>query len=517
VSSIDYWEQFDWILVGYSTGKICIWEAEKAQQIKLIVGVFTSPVIRISFLDEATRIIASDTEGNIKLVSLTKVLLLYAQTVSWELLLPDGPVIDMDVILIDNTCLVAFATRTRLFIYDMKGAPVLLKEPIVMDIPILRRDQEVPLPYLTWRPHSKKTKPTLAVAHARMLRIYEIDKDKVEEDVTIETQFDICGLVWTAQRVIIIVDAREQVFLIDPKSEDSIVESYDITHLERHYDTTFGSVKSFHSSLTHAPAIVYIMGKHTFSSIIIKPWDERVDSLIKMGLWPEALSLADDFHKGRGRAVIGLPEDAAQSRQITSQYITDAITKYLRVMLKSDRPNREIFKTVGTTCVDYCLRVHRLDILFNTVHETFQTNGYEGTFLELLEPFILKDELKTMPSDIFDKFVYQYSKPELCLRLDQCISRLDLSNFEFEKVLRYCKRKNLELHQSMVYAYNEEKGEYITPLALVMEYCDSNPRRVAEVVIMYMQKYLTGQIKHSDVIQVTKADLLDYIFRMFYY
>jgi hypothetical protein len=472
VNSISYNESMDWIAVGYSTGKICVWDATKAQQVKLVTGVFDNPVLQISFLDEPTKIFASDSNGNVKIVNLTKVLHYYAQSISFECTLHDGPVIDLDVVSTENKCFVAFIAKNHLCLYDMKGIPVLIRE-IVLDMPILKHHQEQPLPYLSWRPllsTAKKKRPTLAVALGRIIRIYEITPyDKAEEDNAIETPFDICGLAWIAERVIMVVDAREQLNVIDPKSEDAIVESYDISHLERNCELHF-NVKSFHNSIGDCDNILYIMGKHTFSSIIIKTWDERVDSLIKMGLWPEALSLADDFHKGRGRAVIGLPDDASQSREITSQYITDAITKYLRVMLKSEKPSRETFKSVGTTCVDYCLRVHRLDILFETVHETFQQSGYEGTFLELLEPFILKDELKTIPNDIFDKFVYHYSKAETVLRLDKCVCRLDLSEYDFDKVIRYCRRSGMELVESMVYAYNEEKGEYINPLNLLMTY-----------------------------------------------
>lgn len=35
-------------------------------------------------------------------------------------------------------------------------------------------------------------------------------------------------------------------------------------------------------------------------------WQERIETLVGAGLWLDALSLALDFHEGRGKAIVGM-------------------------------------------------------------------------------------------------------------------------------------------------------------------------------------------------------------------
>lgn len=51
---------------------------------------------------------------------------------------------------------------------------------------------------------------------------------------------------------------------------------------------------------------IYLLGMHSIHTVHLLTWQERIETLVGAGRWLDALSLALDFHEGRGKAIVGM-------------------------------------------------------------------------------------------------------------------------------------------------------------------------------------------------------------------
>lgn len=56
-------------------------------------------------------------------------------------------------------------------------------------------------------------------------------------------------------------------------------------------------------------------------------------------------------------------------------------------------------------------------------------------FLELLEPYILKDMLGSLPPEIMQALVEHYSTKGWLQRVEQCVLHMDMLSLDFNQVL----------------------------------------------------------------------------------
>jgi hypothetical protein len=61
-----------------------------------------------------------------------------------------------------------------------------------------------------------------------------------------------------------------------------------------------------------------------------------------------------------------------------------------------------------------------------------------GMFLEVLEPYILKDMLGSLPPEIMQALVEHYSSKGWLQRVEQCILHMDISSLDFNQVYIIC-------------------------------------------------------------------------------
>jgi hypothetical protein len=56
-----------------------------------------------------------------------------------------------------------------------------------------------------------------------------------------------------------------------------------------------------------------------------------------------------------------------------------------------------------------------------------------GTFLELLEPYILKDMLGALPPEVMQALVEHYSQRGWLERVEQCVLHMDIASLDFNQ------------------------------------------------------------------------------------
>lgn len=72
------------------------------------------------------------------------------------------------------------------------------------------------------------------------------------------------------------------------------------------------------------------------SIVAVLSWKERINALVKVNAWTEALAVAFEFFEGRARAVIGLPDERNLREEVVRGHIASLLVSYLDVSLNID-------------------------------------------------------------------------------------------------------------------------------------------------------------------------------------
>ena len=227
--------------------------------------------------------------------------------------------------------------------------------------------------------------------------------------------------------------------------------------------------QSFHASIcTHRGKLFMIGLKSPFVTVVLG-WAERINAIVEKGRWLDALALSLDFYHGRAKAVKGLPRDPVRAAAKIGARIEQLLYEYVKSNLAIPIPkDPSHFDIVATVCIDYCLILGRLDILFQLIHPLFQQRKKSGLLLEKLEPFILGDKLSSLPPEVIQQIVKHYiSQPNLIPKLEQILLHLDIALLDFHTIVNLCIKHHLST--ALFHLYIDGLNDFITPMDHLMK------------------------------------------------
>jgi len=110
----------EWLLAGYSSGVVLVWELKTAALIRKITDAFGSPVENMSFLRDKQRFIASDSKGLVKLFTLTRLFFKYILDVILLTEKSDNPVLQITALpppsmqcIYSDHCFIALVNKSK--------------------------------------------------------------------------------------------------------------------------------------------------------------------------------------------------------------------------------------------------------------------------------------------------------------------------------------------------------------------------------------------------------------------
>lgn len=149
---------------------------------------------------------------------------------------------------------------------------------------------------------------------------------------------------------------------------------------------------------------------------------------------------------------------------------------------------KEQFTRVGGVAVEFCVHINRTDILFDDIFSKFVAVQHRDTFLELLEPYILKDMLGSLPPEIMQALVEHYSSKGWLQRVEQCVLHMDISSLDFNQVVRLCREHGL--YGALVYLFNKGLDDFRAPLEELLVVLRNSERESAYALGYRMLVYL---------------------------
>ncbi|KAI4319055.1 hypothetical protein MLD38_032703 [Melastoma candidum] len=363
--------------------------------------------------------------------------------------------------------------------------------------------REGSMPYTAWKSMTQGSESSTQPAAGRVSLLAVAWDRKVQVAKLVSSDLKVCskwaldstaiGVAWLDDQMLVVMMVTGQICLFT--RDGSIIHQTsfavdgtggdDLVMYHTQFVNIFGNPeKAYHNSIAVRGASVYFLGPFHLIISRLLPWKERIYVLRKGGDWMGALNMAMALYDGQAHGVIDLPRTLVAVQDAIMPYLVellfsyvDEVFSYISVAFcnqvgkiqemdeKSTSLQTEIkeqFTRVGGVAVEFCVHINRTDILFDDVFSKFVVVHHRETFLELLEPYILKDMLSSLPPEIMQALVEHYSSRGWLQRVEQCVLHMDISSLDFNQVVKLCREHGL--YCALVYLFNRGLDDYRSPL-----------------------------------------------------
>lgn len=357
----------------------------------------------------------------------------------------------------------------------------------------------------------------LAIAWDQKVQVAKLLKSelKVIEKWTLESE--AVGLAWLGDQMLAILTLTAQLclyakdgnlihqtsFSVDGFRGDNLISH----HI--YFGNSLGNTeKAYHNGIAVRGATIYILGQEHLIVSRLLSWKERIEVLRKAGDWIGALNMAMALYDGQSHGLVDLPKNLDDLQIMVMPYLAELLQAYVsevfsylsvacynqNTKLDQSIEIKEQYIRVGGVAVEFCVHIRRTDILFDDILNKFDEAHQKETFLELLEPYILKDMLGSLPPEIMQALVEHYSKRGWLQRIEQCVLHMDILSLDFNQVVRLCREHRLDC--ALIYLFNKGLDDFRTPLEeLLLVLRDStreNATALGYRVIVYLKYCFQG-------------------------
>ncbi|OVA04700.1 Clathrin [Macleaya cordata] len=396
--------------------------------------------------------------------------------------------------------------------------------------------REGSMPYTAWkctlqtRDSSTENIPTetsdkaslLAIAWDRKVQVAKLVKSELKVYREWALDSSAIGVAWLDDQMLVVLTLRGHLCLFAKEGTELHRSSFsvdgsgadDLIAYHTYLTNIFGNPeKAYHNCVAVRGATIYILGSMQLVVSRLLPWKERIQVLRKAGDWMGALDMAMRLYDGQAHGVIDLPRTVDAIREAIMPYLVELVLSYVdevfsyisvafcnqigRVEQVDDPKSRsssvqsemeEQFARVGGVAVEFCVHIKRIDILFDDIFSKFVAVQHGGTFLELLEPYILKDMLGCLPPEIMQALVEHYSSKGWLQRVEQCVLHMDISSLDFNQVVRLCREHGL--YGALIYLFNRGLDDFRAPLEELLLVVQNSQRENASAIGYRMLVYL---------------------------
>nr|XP_043626179.1 vacuolar protein sorting-associated protein 8 homolog [Erigeron canadensis] len=382
--------------------------------------------------------------------------------------------------------------------------------------------REGSMPYTAWKYIAENVEPLLAIAWDSQVQVAKLVKSELKIYATWTLDSSAVGVAWLDSQMLVVLTSAGQLCLY--ANDGTLIHdtSYAVDGCRIGeligYHTFFTNVsgnseKAHHNCIAVRGASLYLLGPTHLVVSRLLPWKERIEVLRKGGDWMGAFNMAMMLYDGQAHGVFDLPTALDDVQMAVMPYLVelllayvDEVFSYISVALGNQAENagnlddskddsfsmtskiKEQYTHVGGVAVEVCVHIKRNDILFEKILSRFESVQQKETFLELLEPYILKDMLGSLPPEIMQALVEHYSTKGWLQRVEQCVLHMDISSLDFNQVFRLCREHSL--YGALIYLFNKGLDDFRTPLEELLRVFRNNDSESAPSLGYRMLVYL---------------------------
>ncbi|XP_052234778.1 vacuolar protein sorting-associated protein 8 homolog isoform X2 [Dreissena polymorpha] len=503
VSALSFNNDCTRLLSGFARGQITMWDLTNGKLIRTITDAHPpgTAVLHIKFTDSLVLAVCSDSGGSVfelefkRLIgkrtcesrclfsgSRGEVCVIEPLHMNVNVTTKDHPMQDVSILAMASLSKVLLVTLSPqlkvVYTHPLTGSPSCL-------------------PLLAWQfviiqvsDSDRVVDPVLVFARESTIYFHQVVCRSAQDIKCTGLQkmtvpYKLLNVTWMNTRTLVTIDTTEKLHVIDVRSEEEL-QIIDLTEVQMIYNTSFFKSLATGGNVSQALAYagdhacyqtiashgnqLFLLGTKAVHVYSVRTWKERIDVLVQEGHYQDALSLAKSFYDNKAKAVVGLTGGTVKKQEIVSDLILELLFEYVDLSMTQLCPDQghieeleDYFMNIVPVCVEYCLHLVRLDILFGRIYERFSMDVIAmGTFLECLEPYILDDRLTMMPPGVMKDFVTHYEQKGMLESVEACIVHMDVTSLDIHHVVLLCWSHGL--YDAILYVYNKGMLDYITPL-----------------------------------------------------
>ncbi|KAL9245443.1 hypothetical protein vseg_019100 [Gypsophila vaccaria] len=368
----------------------------------------------------------------------------------------------------------------------------------------------------------------LAIAWDRKVQVAKL----VKKDLNVFAKWTLdsaaIGVAWLDDQLLVILTLAGQLCLYTRDGALIHQTSYainnatgadDMIAYHTYFTNVFGNPeKAYQNSLAVRGACIYVLAPTHLVVSRLLLWRERIQVLRNAGDWMGAFNMAMTLYDGQAHGVLDLPRDLHAIQEALMPYLVELLFSYVDEVFsyisvacsnhigKEEHVDgtvdptsstyseiKEQFTRVGGVAVEFCVHIKRTDILFDDIFSKFIAVHHRDTFLELLEPYILKDMLGSLPPEIMQALVEHYNCKGWLQRVEQCVLHMDISSLDFNQVVRLCRENGL--YGALIYLFNKGLDDFKTPLEELLSVLKNHEKDAATVgyrALVYLKYCFSG-------------------------
>jgi hypothetical protein len=225
---------------------------------------------------------------------------------------------------------------------------------------------------------------------------------------------------------------------------------------------------AFHMSFRAYKGRLFMLGFNDVSIGTLSNWADRLVALMEEGDYIDAIRLATSYYSGgTDKISVGLPEEDDARHTMVQEKLVEMISAsmnytFSRLEDVAEDEKRSHFKELAEVSFIACMSMQEMDFLFEEVYEAFEDAAYENVFFEVLEPYVLDEEIISIPPGVLRALISAYASQGQAKQLEEMVCRLDTSTMDLHQTTTLCKQHRL--YDALIYVWNSAIGDYVTPL-----------------------------------------------------
>ncbi|XP_014767622.1 vacuolar protein sorting-associated protein 8 homolog isoform X2 [Octopus bimaculoides] len=525
VSALSFNRDCSRLLCGFAKGQITMWDLTNGKLLRTITDAHPpgTAVLHVKFTDSPVIAVCSDSGGSVFELEFKRLIgvrtceskclfsgsrgeVCVIEPLHMNYTIQDHPMHDVMILAMASLSKVLIVTlRPQLkimFTHPLKGdsstLPLLAWQFVIIQIsesdrvidPVLAFARDSTIYFYQVKEYLLKTHHSLASRFkttdgSEMVICNNAQDIRCSGLQKMELPYKLLSITWMNPRTLVTLDTTEKIHVIDVRSEEEL-EIVDIADVQLVYGSShfkslatggnvsealaFAGEQACYQSVVSHGGQLFLLGTESVTVFSVRSWMERIEVLVKQNKYRSALALALSFYEGKAKAVVGLVGSSRKRKGIVKDLMLNLLFEFVDLSMTQFCPEKgkietleDYYQGIVPVCVDYCLCLECVDILFGRIYDRFGMDVIaKDTFLECLEPYILDDKLSSIPPTVMKDFVEHYEGKGMLESVEACIVHLEVTTLDIHHIVHLC--WNHGLYDAIIYVYNKGMNDYTTPL-----------------------------------------------------
>ncbi|KAI1323533.1 Golgi CORVET complex core vacuolar protein 8-domain-containing protein [Xylariaceae sp. FL0255] len=297
----------------------------------------------------------------------------------------------------------------------------------------------------------------------------------------------IVAVQWLSRSVLVVLTISQRLIVLEDRTM-RMTEAFDLINKYIYHSDLFSTqlhalveqldeedtsmhgvvADAFYMSLKAYKGRMFLLGFNDVSIGALSNWADRLIALMDNGDYVGAIQLATSYYTGdANKLTIGLPEDTDLRHQTVHDKLMDIMSASLKYAFGQRQKDKALaddqhLRELAETCFVACQNVQDIDFLFDEMYEWYEDDDIEGIFLEVLEPYILEQTIRTVPPTVVKAMVTHFVSKGWESRLEEVICHMDTATLDVDQITLLCKQHSL--YDALIYVWNQALNDYVTPL-----------------------------------------------------